>query len=225
MSTLVEKSSSLSSPVLSKKGTPKKTKVNKENPSSGTPTGKLRHNFKIFNDVDSSTKKTTTPKNSRRSLAPIQLTAGDENVLTGRNVSFDAGKDCEKILKIDHSELPVVEVKEPENLLVSDALALLHETEGIHVSQQEEQEQEYPTDSLVTEALAIMKATEVAGDDYWKELAEERRLALEETLDENDKLYDEIDELKKQNEEIKKKLSEMECYKMLYLSGKNEEAE
>lgn len=69
---------------------------------------------------------------------------------------------------------------------------------------------------LVEDAITLMKATETVNDSYWKTIAEERRIALEETLSENDKLYDEIDTLKEENKRLKKELSEAEYFKILY---------
>jgi len=225
MSSIVEKVSSVSS--AGKKGTPKKSKTDRENMLHGTP-GKLRPGFKIFNDHELSAKKTKTPTKNRRSLAPLQPTADDENVLVGRNIPSDKEQDGEKNSKVERTESAGVnpsvnQLKEKDSLSGNDAISLLEEADDkSHESHQMEQKQDNSEqDTLVIDALAIMKATEVVGDSYWKQLAEERRLALQETLDENDKLYDEIDELKKRNKEMREKLDELECYKMLYLSSKS----
>jgi len=210
MSSIVEKVSSVSS--AGKKGTPKKSRTDRENMLNGTP-GKLRPGFKIFNDHDLSAKKTKNPTKNRRSLAPLQPTADDDNVLTGRNIPSDKEQGCEKISKLEQTE----------SISISDAISLLKETDDTcHEFHQLGQKQDNSEqDTLVIDALALMKATAVVGDSYWKELAEERRLALQETLDENDKLYDEIDELKKRNKEMSEKLDELACYKILYLSSKS----
>eukprot|EP00794_Sanderia_malayensis_P018251 gene18251-20071_t len=72
-------------------------------------------------------------------------------------------------------------------------------------------------DDLAEEALALMRA-EPSQEECIKEIAEERRIALEETLKENEELYEEIDCLKDKCETLEKSLSEAENYKLLYLS-------
>ncbi|XP_012565110.1 geminin [Hydra vulgaris] len=71
-------------------------------------------------------------------------------------------------------------------------------------------------DNLVDKAILLMKATESTNEKYWQKIAEERRLALEETLSENEKLYTDIDNLKEENERLKKELSECIYFKVLY---------
>lgn len=72
-------------------------------------------------------------------------------------------------------------------------------------------------DDLAEEALALLRS-EPSQEQYYKQIAEERRLALEETLTENEELYDEVAELKEKNEQLEKALSEAESYKLLYMA-------
>ena len=74
----------------------------------------------------------------------------------------------------------------------------------------------HESNELVDKALSLMKATENADEIYWETIAEERRLALEETLSENEKLYGDIDKLKEENAQLKKELNDVICYKLLY---------
>jgi len=233
MSTLVNKNTF--SPSLSKKGTPKKTNANKENMLGGgvgTPVltasnGKLKGQFKIFSDniPASAGKKGKNAK--RRSLAPLQPTVDGENILTGREVT--SGDSPVKTTPDDVAEIADAETQS----LATSALVLLEETEEEEKNDEVSStatatvtatttSEEPSTDTLVDEALMLMKTTEVVEESYWKELAEERRLALEETLDENDKLYDEIDRLKQENDELKEQLTEANSYKVLCLSEKGE---
>ena len=69
---------------------------------------------------------------------------------------------------------------------------------------------------LIEDALALMRSTEEVTDSYWKKLAEERRLALEETLKENDSLYDEIDLLKEENQKLKDAADDAAYFKLMY---------
>ncbi|XP_059051317.1 geminin [Achroia grisella] len=51
-----------------------------------------------------------------------------------------------------------------------------------------------------------------ASEKYWKILAEKRRVALEEALDENEKLHKIIAELKKENQQTKQMLEEANSF-------------
>lgn len=72
-------------------------------------------------------------------------------------------------------------------------------------------------DNLAEEALALMRS-EPSKEDYYKEIAEQRREALEETLQENEELYDELERLKQKCSDLEKSLNEAESYKLLYLA-------
>ncbi len=73
-------------------------------------------------------------------------------------------------------------------------------------------------DSLAEEAVQLLRSESSSKEDYFKEIAEERRLALEETLKENEELCDEVDSLKAKCEKLEQALSEAENYKLLYIS-------
>ena len=72
-------------------------------------------------------------------------------------------------------------------------------------------------DELAEEALALMRS-EPSQEQYLKEIAEQRRLALEETLKENEELYDEIETLKQKCTDLETALSEAQTYKLLYIA-------
>lgn len=55
----------------------------------------------------------------------------------------------------------------------------------------------------VSQQINWMTAAKVDDVDYWKQLAEKRRSALEETLKENEELQDEMDLLKAENDHLK----------------------
>lgn len=166
--------------------------------------GRLKGQFKIMSDDEIANNKGKMDKKhfgKRRSLAPLQQSVEGKNILTG-HVPRETMKD------IITENAPVEETQD-KKVDINKNFVL----EGVD----EKVEQK---ETLVEDALNLMKTTEQIGEGYWKSIAEERRLALEETLEENDKLYDEIDGLKQENGKIRKSLSEMECYKMLYLQSK-----
>ncbi|KAL4707811.1 hypothetical protein ACJJTC_001757 [Scirpophaga incertulas] len=53
---------------------------------------------------------------------------------------------------------------------------------------------------------------EEASENYWKILAEKRQIALQEALDENEKLYKIIEDLKKENADYKQMLEEANSF-------------
>lgn len=65
-------------------------------------------------------------------------------------------------------------------------------------------ENDTPAKSKSEQVAEWMTAPKVDDVDYWKELAEQRRAALEETLTENEKLHDELELVKAENDHLKK---------------------
>jgi len=70
---------------------------------------------------------------------------------------------------------------------------------------------------LAEEALNLLRS-EPSNEDYYRDIAEQRRQALEETLRENEELFDELDRMKQKCGELEKALNEAESYKLLYLA-------
>ena len=143
----------------------------------------------------------------RRSLATLQPSSDGKGKLAGNGreslsikEAFKRKKDTKHTSNSSSIDVKTTNERVSENIL--------NEIEIGEKSKSDE--------SLVNEALELMKKTEKIDDSYWKNIAEERRTALEETLSENEKLYDEIDKLSEENEKLKTLLSEAECYKLLY---------
>ena len=76
-------------------------------------------------------------------------------------------------------------------------------------------------DNLAEEALNLLRS-EPSKEEYYKDIAEQRRKALEETLQENEELYDELEKMKKKCEDMEKALNEAESYKLLYVAMKEQ---
>ena len=70
---------------------------------------------------------------------------------------------------------------------------------------------------LAEEALTLLRSGP-SNEDYYRDIAEQRRQALEETLRENEELYDELDRMKQKCGELENALNEAESYKLLYLA-------
>ncbi|XP_028406327.1 uncharacterized protein LOC114528812 [Dendronephthya gigantea] len=71
------------------------------------------------------------------------------------------------------------------------------------------------------EVLSLM-VLDQAPEKYWELLAEERRKALEETLEENMKLYEIIENLKAENSALKEKASNTDYFATMYKITKND---
>lgn len=167
--------------------------------------------FKILSDEDAGMvslkqkKGYPTPKvkdMKRKSLATLQQSTEGDGNLAGQNRRNISIKDAFNLKKKTASVMKKGKQPEKENLISS--------TEHDDESSAEE------SDKLIEDALALMKATEKETDSYWKKMAEERRIALEETLEENETLYNELDEKNAEIDRLKKALSDAECYKLLY---------
>ena len=167
--------------------------------------------FKILSDEDAGMvslkqkKGYPTPKAKdmkRKSLATLQQSTEGDGNLAGQNRRNISIKDAFNLKKKTASVMKKGKQPEKENLISSTK----HDDE----SSAEE------SDKLIEDALALMKATEKETDSYWKKMAEERRIALEETLEENETLYNELDEKNAEIDRLKKALSDAECYKLLY---------
>ena len=73
------------------------------------------------------------------------------------------------------------------------------------------------TDKLAEEALHLLRS-ESSSEEYYKDIAEQRRLALEEALRENEELYDEVEKMKEKCAVLENALNEAESYKLMYLA-------
>ena len=162
--------------------------------------------------------KSKNKSNKRKGLATLQQTSDGQGKLTGNGRestlsikdAFKRKQDSKHLAKnVDVKVTPVV-VNTPPSTVNSKLQDIKEPSSTIT------EDQKNTDDQLVQEALQLMKQTEKVDDSYWKNIAEERREALEKTLAENKKLYDKVEKLTQENEDLKQQLSEAECYKILY---------
>jgi len=169
--------------------------------------GSMPKAFKIMSDEEAALIKSSKGKvdsepgkvMKRKSLATLQLSTQGKGALAGQHRESLSIKDSFK--------------KKKEKSIKKEKKSAIIET--ISESNTESCSSE-DTDNLINDAITLMKATEKVDDTYWKSLAEDRRIALEESLQENEKLYDEIDALEIENNKLKQDVSNNECYKLLY---------
>ncbi|XP_013407543.1 geminin-like [Lingula anatina] len=91
----------------------------------------------------------------------------------------------------------------------------------------EPSEQKKPESIISDKEAQELLVQEEIPEAYWKEVAEERRVALAEALEENEKLHSEIKELKEENEQLSSLASQAEYFagivKLLTEGGEDEE--
>ena len=158
----------------------------------------------------------------RRGLATLQQSASSKNSVVGalRNDAVFGGGLKQKKIEIFTEESSKIERQQPNSGDATQS-APSQKVATANIETQTDFEEWLPLeiankpDELAEEALALMRS-EPSQEQYFKEIAEQRRLALEETLKENEELYDEIDTLKQKCTELETALSEAETYKLLY---------
>ena len=62
-------------------------------------------------------------------------------------------------------------------------------------------------------------------EEYWRVLAEQRRLALVETLEENEQLHDEVERLKAQVRDLENQVKDTNYFAMMYKLASSSEPE
>ena len=188
---------------------------------SGSKSFKILSDEEIQKGKKVGSKSKNKSNNKRKSLATLQPTSDGQGKLTGNGRELLSIKEAFKrkheskhlsknidvkvtttATALDKVELPTVNLK-PDDIKEPVASTI-------------NKDEPNSDDQLIQDALLLMKQTEKVDDNYWKSIAEERREALEETLDENEKLYDKIDELQQENGDLKQKLNEAVCFKLLY---------
>uniref|UniRef100_A0A336MMU2 CSON002097 protein n=1 Tax=Culicoides sonorensis TaxID=179676 RepID=A0A336MMU2_CULSO len=142
---------------------------------------------KIFIQVESSQEQQENIKNSRKTLKTIQTTATNKENLVGRLPAYIAK---ESLIK------PLVTTKDDD----------LKHKKVAPVAVASTSSQTLPASSLITEEDLTSETT--VSDAYWEVLAEKRRVALEETLEENEYLHDKCSRLESELNESKQLLEE-----------------
>ncbi|XP_063703734.1 geminin [Culicoides brevitarsis] len=145
---------------------------------------------KIFIQVESSKEQQEHIKNSRKTLKTIQNTAVNKENLVGRLPAYVAKESLAK---------PTV-----KSLSKDDAGSDLKHKKPVAVASSSSQT--LPASSLITEE--DLTSETAVSDVYWEVLAEKRRLALEETLEENEYLHDKCERLESELNESQKLLNE-----------------
>jgi len=139
-------------------------------------------------------------KLNRRSLSTLQLTANNQTMLIGSDglmrLAPQSNNKKRKAPEAKHADTPN---KQSRSSSPSPNNRADHSGSG---SKQD-------LDDANKEAWDWMCSKEPP-ETYWKELAEQRRVALDEALMENEQLHTEVDRLKEENEAMKVMVKEAE---------------
>ena len=73
--------------------------------------------------------------------------------------------------------------------------------------------------------MAFITFAEAPPEEYWHVLAEQRRLALSETLEENEQLHEQVEKLKAQVTKLENQVKDTNYFAMMYKLASTSEQE
>ncbi|XP_070557018.1 uncharacterized protein [Ptychodera flava] len=167
---------------------------------------------KMFTPARKTTKSVTTGQ--RKSLHPLQPHAGRQSVLVGThglvrlcNDENNIKKGKRKFVECDNRPSKQAKSDKTDN----NKTCKLSSVPMIYEDPREDCEERKTTKSLAEEALELM-VNEPVPESYWKDLAEERRKALEDALKENEELHHKVLELKSEVERLSELAGQAEYF-------------
>ncbi|XP_033738670.1 geminin-like [Pecten maximus] len=136
------------------------------------------------------------PSDGRKTLQTLQYSAVKDRKNLGKDALLNAQKEkCGK----DSIQIYV----DPET---PDVKSKTFDDKGVQTDKKSISE-----DDIDQEAYDLMVNEEIP-ENYWRDLAERRREALDESLNENEQLHGEIDELRNENQKLEKMASQAEYF-------------
>ncbi|CAH3175994.1 unnamed protein product, partial [Porites evermanni] len=149
----------------------------------------------------------------RKTLQVLQPTASGDGTLVGSR-----GVIRHKETKSKKNKTPVLQLKQQKLKIPASGSSTStctdssdSDTAGSSVKKDTKKLQ-----SDVNEEAISLMVSDPAPERYWELLAEERRLALQEALEENERLYKEMEELKEQNKTLQEIAGQAEYFASLY---------
>jgi len=156
----------------------------------------------------SSTSSSSSRNAGSKKLQTLQPSAKNHQLLVGRDGMIQLGGGKKKEIKIYQDPAPPAHSSTPEQKKKNEHKTVQATVDSICAGTQVED-----TDTAQHKAeVEMYGAQEELSLDYWKELAEKRREALEVSLTENESLHTSLSMLEEENERIKE---EAESYKSL----------
>ncbi|XP_060073405.1 uncharacterized protein LOC132553194 [Ylistrum balloti] len=136
------------------------------------------------------------PLDGRKTLQTLQYSAVKDRKNLGKDALLNAQKEkCGK----DTIQIYV----DPETPATKDKT---YDDKGVQTEKKSKL-----VDDIDQEAYDLMVNEEIP-ENYWRDLAERRREALDESLNENEQLHSEIEELRNENEKLTKMASQAEYF-------------
>jgi len=181
--------------------------------------GKLKPKSFSTNLYASPTRKTkpnVVDKEKRKTLQVLQPTASGDGTLVGSR-----GVVRRQEMKSKKSKSPTLKLKQQKLKIPSTSSGNSSSTTCTDSSDSDtalslaKKNTKSLQNEVIDEAVALM-VSDPPPERYWELLAEERRLALQEALEENEKLHKELEELRERNKTLEEVAGQAEYFASLY---------
>lgn len=162
----------------------------------------------------------STPKEKQMAQSKLKFPTKQKDGLKHRDIHRREQKSSSPALP----EIPVTFNKDGRLEVVSDFDTITQVEFGVQTDIMECEDKAIQTETPMEESTDYRMCTEeIPPLEYWKELAEQRRLALVETLDENEQLYAEIDRLKVALKDQETQQQQSEYFSFMYKLSSSEQ--
>ncbi|KAK3091969.1 hypothetical protein FSP39_024089 [Pinctada imbricata] len=138
---------------------------------------------------------------NRKTLQVLQVSANDNQILVGKDNIITAknekGKSNSHLKKIVPKQKPVSVFEDPAEHLRRKS----YDDKAVQTEKERMKRLSEAGEDIDQEVFELMVQEEVP-ESYWKEVAEQRRVALNDSLHENEMLHKEIEDLKDENSKL-----------------------
>lgn len=191
-----------------------------------SPSRKLRGDSKIkpksFSSVlySSPSGKTTSQKlgvekEKRKTLQVLQPAANGDGTLVGSRGVIRQNETKQKKTKTPLSKLKQQKLKIQDSGSSSSSTVRSDSSDSDSAKKSVKKSTKYLESDVNEKSVALM-VSDPPPERYWELLAEERRLALQEALEENERLHKELEEMKEKNKALEEIAGQAEYFASLY---------
>ncbi|KAL9981389.1 hypothetical protein ACROYT_G010088 [Oculina patagonica] len=161
------------------------------------------------------TKPSGVEKEKRKTLQVLQPTASGDGTLVGsrgvvRQHEMKSKKSKSSSLKLKQQKLKI-----PSPSGSSSSTACTDSSDSDTSVSSGKKSTKSMQSEVIDDAVALM-VSDPAPERYWELLAEERRLALQEALEENERLHKELEEIRERNKSLEEVAGQAEYFASLY---------
>ncbi|KAJ7386973.1 hypothetical protein OS493_003935 [Desmophyllum pertusum] len=160
------------------------------------------------------TKPSGVEKEKRKTLQVLQPTASGDGTLVGSRV-VTRHHVMKSKSKTSSSKLKQQKLKIPSIPGSSSSNTCTESSDSDSAASSVKKNTKSLQDEVIDDAVALM-VSDPPPERYWELLAEERRLALQESLEENERLHKEMEELKERNKTLEEVAGQAEYFASLY---------